>query len=382
MFSNHIDDIVNDITSLKTGLINLDQILQKVTNGHDLSVEDIWRLLSINPLKDISSYKKVLEISQENKCCLFHNKIFAIVPVYVTSYCQEHCVYCNFRAGNKLMVERVRLTDDELLNEVKYLVSEKGLRVVELVYATDPNVRIDSIIRHVRLVKDIVNGNHGLVGINAEPFDTDEYVKLKEGGLDFVVLWQETYDKETYQKVHIGNTKKTNFDYRINAFERMIEAGLDNIGLGVLSGLSDWRRDWFCLMLHEKYLNDTYGITPNILGVPRLKPAVGAELKETPYMLSDEEYKLAIAIHNIFSPLCMPFVNTREKWELCEEISKGGGNLFTFNCSTIPGGYTLGKKGYQFPTYNFDASLFKDKALTDGFQPVFDWNFENIHENT
>lgn len=322
--------------------------------------------------------RAILAQSTVNKSALFGGHVFAIVPIYATSICMERCLYCNFRAGNKgIEVERLRLSDRELVEEARYLIDEKGLRVLELVYATDPRMRVDSMCRHVELLRWLLDQQGGgAVGINAEALEEDEYRRLLDAGLSFVVLWQETYDRARYQELHPGRTKKANFEYRLDAYERMITAGIKNMGMGVLSGLIDWRRDWAMLMHHEGYLRRAYGHGAAILGIPRLKPAAGAILQSTPFVPTRQEFLVTIALHNIFSPQTMAFVNTREDWDLCIDLSKGGGCLFTFNCSTIPGGYSLGHQGYQFPTASFDAPVFAAKLRELGFSPVFDWFFE------
>jgi 2-iminoacetate synthase len=319
----------------------------------------------------------ILDAAAHVKARRYFGSVFAIVPVYVTSICVEHCLYCNYRVGNKgVEVERVRLSPDELGSEVDYLAAEKGLRVMELVYATDPRVRVDRMCRDVERTREALESyGGGTVGINAEALDEDEYRQLRDAGLNFAVLWQETYDETRYAEYHPGTTKKTRFEYRIDAYERMISSGVDAIGMGILSGLSDWRSDWALLMEHETYIAKRYGITPAILGVPRLKPAAGAVIRETSHIPSRQEFKSVIALHNLFSPSTLPFLNTREEWPLCRELVSGGGALFTFNCSTIPGGYAGGRHGYQFPTGNFDAPLFAPRLAADGLRTVFNWKF-------
>lgn len=319
---------------------------------------------------------KILDRSATTKTMHFSDRAYAIVPIYVTSVCIEQCMYCNFRSGNKgVEVERLRLSDLELAQEVEYLVKQKGLHVLELVYASDPMMRVDTMCRHVELLKKLLDQHGGgIVGINAEALEEKEYRRLVGAGLSFAVLWQETYDRERYRELHPGSTKKTNFNYRLDAYERMIAAGIKNVGLGILSGLADWKKDWAMLMYHEAYLRREYGVGAAVLGIPRLKPAAGSILQSTSFIPTRQEFLVSVALHNIFSPQTMAFVNTREDWDLCVELSKGGGCLFTFNCSTIPGGYSLGHRGYQFPTNSYDAPVWAEKLRERGFSPIFNWS--------
>lgn len=338
-------------------------------------------LLKINPTLDNEIFQAIVKKARLIKESFFKNDIFAVVPLYVTSVCDEQCLYCNFRAANQIQVERHRLNDHELLQEISFLINEKGYRTIELVYSTDHSSRIDAICRHIELVKkslETVGG--GLIGLNAEPFSEDEYRLLKSAGIDFIVLWQETYDSDVYQQMHPGITKKSNFEFRIDAYERMLKAGIEQIGMGVLSGLADWRKDWTMLFMHQEYLKKTYGMESPIIGIPRLKASEGAIIKKTGHMPTDDEFLLCIAAQCLFDPFSLPFVNTRENWDLCVRLSSGGGVLFTFNCSTIPGGYSLGCRGYQFPTFNFDIDLYAGKAVEEGFHTRMKWSFRDVEK--
>jgi 2-iminoacetate synthase len=382
MFSQELAAIESQVVSIMSQSptpAQIEEALSAASKRQSLGLEQIWCLLNLDPNTQRDAYEAVLNLSREIKASIYKNKVFAIVPLYVTSICQEHCIYCNYRAGNKgNQIERIRLTNEQLKQEAQFLIEDKGLRVIELVYATDPMVRIPEICEHVHIVQELLEEvGGGMVGINAEPFDIEDYVWLKENGLDFVVLWQETYQREIYRHLHPGGTKKSNFDYRVDSFERMILGGIKHVGLGVLSGLAPWRLDWLLLIAHERYLQERYGVKPSILGVPRLKPAPGAKLQWTPFIPTDDEYLLAIAVHNIVFPTSLPFINTREAWELCVKASAGGGALFTFDCKTIPGGYTLGVTGCQFPTFSYDARIYRFRLEANGLSPIFDWSFDS-----
>lgn len=324
--------------------------------------------------------RAILAGSAEAKTALYGGKLFIIVPIYVTSICQEQCLYCNFRGGNKgVEVQRRRLTDSELEREATYLVEEKGQRVLELVYASDPQMQVDAMCRHVELLRCVLERHGGgLVGISAEALEESEYRRLMSAGLCWSVVWQETYDRHRYAELHPGRTKKSNLEYRLNAYERMLAAGVEHVGIGVLTGLSDWRRDWAMLMLHEQYLLEQCGRGATILGTPRLKLAPGALMKEAPYAVTRQEFLATVALHNIFAPTTAAFVSTREDWELCVEMARGGGCLFTLNCSTTPGGYSLPHCGCQFTSGSYDASVYSAKLKAEGLEPVFKWSAEDL----
>ncbi len=318
----------------------------------------------------------ILGRSAELKSALYSGRVFAIVPIYITSICSEQCLYCNYRGGNKgVGVERRRLSDAELRQEAEFLVDQKGLRTLELVYASDPRMRVDAMCRHVELLRQFLDARGGgLVAISAEALEESEYRRLVAAGLSISVLWQETYDHSRYAVLHPGSTKKANFAYRMDAYERMLLAGVPHVGMGVLSGLADWRQDWAMLMLHEEYLQKQYGRSATILGIPRLKRALGALLQESSFTPTRQEFLVTVALHNIFSPKTAPFVSTREEWDVCLELARGGGCLFTLNCSTTPGGYSLQHGGCQFTSHSYDAPVYSTKLRTEGLRPIFLWN--------
>jgi 2-iminoacetate synthase len=327
--------------------------------------------------------QSILARSAEVKAALYGGRVFVIVPIYMTSICAEQCLYCNFRGGNKgIEVERRRLTEDELEQEATFLIEQKGHRVLELVYAADPRMRVDAMCRHVELLRRVLERHGGgLVGISAESLEERDYRRLVDAGLCWSVLWQETYDQDRYAALHPGRTKKANFEYRLDTYERMLVAGIEHVGIGVLSGLADWRRDWSMLMLHEEYLKQHCGTGATILGTPRLKLAPGAVLQETPYTPTRQEFLVTVALHNIFSPTTAAFASTREDWDVCVEMARGGGCLFTLNCATTPGGYSLQHGGCQFTSGSFDAPIYSSKLNSEGLEPVFNWSAGDLSGN-
>jgi 2-iminoacetate synthase len=326
----------------------------------------------------------------EVKRRFYDNRVFAVVPVYVSSVCAEQCVYCNYRAGNKgVGVERKRLSDDELRREALFLIEKKGFRTLELVYASDPRMTADVIARHVEMVKALLETHGGgIVGLSCEAMDEAEYERLAEAGLSFSVLWMETYNLRRYRELHPGVLRKSRFEYRLDAYERMIAAGIPAVGIGILSGLADWRRDWAMLMQHEQYLRENSTIASRnsstrhggatILGMPRLKHAPGALMHGSDFIPTTQEFVTALALHNLFAPTTTPFVSTREDWDTCIELAQGGGCLFTLNCSTIPGGYSLHSHGAQFKNNSFDAPVFGPKLRELGLNPVFRWDVDDL----
>ncbi|HEY3281458.1 MAG TPA: radical SAM protein [Armatimonadota bacterium] len=355
--------------------VELKELLSAAQSETRLEPGQMWRLLHLDTESQPEAFEQLLEAGRQRRRPSLRGQVLTVSPLYATSICQENCLYCNYRAANRgEHVARLRLSAEELEGEARFLIHERGLRAVELVYATDPKVRVPQICEHIALVKSLLDEvGGGQVGLSAEPFDVEDYARFVEAGLGFSVLWQETYDPGTYTRLHSARHKKGRFAYRVDAFDRMLEGGLSCVGHGILSGLSPWRRDWMSLIAHGLYLRDEAGSSPAILGTPRLKPAQGAELQTSPNLPTDPEFLLAIAIHSLALPECLPWINTRESWELCTRAAAGGGVLFTMDCSTIPGGYAHEERGYQFPVHSFNSKLYTQRLLDQGLQPVYDW---------
>lgn len=320
--------------------------------------------------------QELRELSAMSKRVRFQDRVYAVAPLYVSSFCAEQCTYCNYRAGNKISIDRRRLTSTELGQEITYLVECKGIHTIELVYASDPAISVDQICDHVAQTRELLEAyDGGTVGLSAEPLDENDYRKLVAAGLDFAVVWQETYDREVFRRVHPAGRNKSRLEYRLDTFDRMLMAGLPHIGMGVLSGLGDWRMDWAMLALHEDYIRYTYNKGAAILGIPRLKPAPGALLQRNDSIPTDEEFRSLIALHNLFRPGTAAFVSTREDWDMCVFLAQGGGCLFTFNCSTIPGGYSLGSRGTQFLSGSYDIDPHMKQLREVGIEAVRSWSF-------
>ena len=132
------------------------------------------------------------------------------------------------------------------------------------------------------------------------------------------------------------------------------------------------------LMLHEEYLQKNYGDGASILGTPRLKIAPGAIFQESPFTPTRQEFLATVALHNMFSPSTVPFVSTREDWDVCVELARGGGCLFTLNCSTTPGGYSLQHGGCQFTAGCYDAPIYSSKLEAEGLEPIFNWQAHDL----
>ena len=278
-----------------------------------------------------------------------------VIPVYLTSFCQNECLYCGYRQSNAL-AERVRLSLDEFRRELDLILSW-GHRQIELVLSEDPEFGPEVVARYVELTRrklDRLGG--GVVGLCSPVYEREDYVRLREAGLEWVVEWQETYHQPHFDRWHVTGSPKRDIEYRLDLWDRVIAAGIKKIALGALLGLYDWRYDVLATIEHGNYLRRTYGLEPHAIGIPRLKPARGvlASQKPSRFTVSDDDYRLILSLYHLAFPRSRLFFNTRESYEM--NISMvAAGDLFTVDCDTFPGGYLRNDTPGQFSTHGFPS---------------------------
>jgi 2-iminoacetate synthase len=276
-----------------------------------------------------------------------------VIPVYLTSFCENECLYCGYRQSNAL-AERVRLGLDEFSRELDLILSW-GHRQIELVLSDDPEFGPDVLARYVELTRQKLDGlGGGVVGLCSPVYEREDYVRLGAAGLDWVVEWQETYHQPHFNRWHVIGSPKRDFESRLDLWDRVIAAGIKKIALGALLGLYDWRYDALAAIEHGNYLRRAYRIEPYALGIPRLKPARGvlASQKASRFTVSDDDYRLILSLYHLAFPHSRLFFNTRENYEM--NISMvGPGDLFTVDCDTFPGGYLRHETPGQFSTHGF-----------------------------
>jgi 2-iminoacetate synthase len=276
-----------------------------------------------------------------------------VIPVYLTSFCANECLYCGYRESNAL-AERTRLSLDEFNRELDLILSW-GHRQIELVLSEDSQFGPDVVARYVELARrrlDHLGG--GVVGLCSPVYKREDYVRLREAGLEWVVEWQETYHQSHFERWHAAGSPKRDFEYRLDLWDRVIAGGINKIALGALLGLYDWRYDVLAGIEHGNYLRRAYGLEPHAMGIPRLKPARGvpASQKASRFTVSDDDYKLILSVYHLAFPRSRLFFNTRESYEM--NISMvAAGDLFTVDCDTFPGGYLRNDTPGQFSTHGF-----------------------------
>ncbi len=276
-----------------------------------------------------------------------------VIPVYLTSFCANECLYCGYRESNAL-AERTRLSLDDFNRELDLILSW-GHRQIELVLSEDTEFGPDVVARYVELTRkrlDRVGG--GVVALCSPVYQRQDYARLHGAGLEWVVEWQETYHRSHFDRWHVAGSPKRDFEFRLDLWDRVIAGGIKKIALGALLGLYDWRYDALATIEHGNYLRRAYGLEPHAMGIPRLKPARGvpATQKASRFTVTDDDYRLILSLYHLAFPQSRLFFNTRENYEM--NISMvAAGDLFTVDCDTFPGGYLRNDTPGQFSTHGF-----------------------------
>jgi 2-iminoacetate synthase len=276
-----------------------------------------------------------------------------IIPVYLTSFCRNECLYCGYRQSNSI-AERVRLNPEDFEKQLDLILSW-GHRQIELVLSDDPEFGPETVARYVAATRRKLEAlGGGVVALCSPVYQQEDYVRLRDAGLNWVVEWQETYHRPHFDRWHFAGSPKRNYESRLDLWDRVIAAGITKIGMGVLLGLYDFRYDALAVIEHGNYLRRTYGIEPHALGIPRLKPARGVLASQKPnrFSVSDDDFRLVISVYHMAFPASRLFFNTRESYDL--NISMvAAGDLFTVDCETLPGAYLRRHLPGQFSTHDY-----------------------------
>ena len=326
----------------------LNAILEKASTLNGLSLEDVATLLRVENHDDIHS---IMEMAKKVKEDIYGKRLVLFAPLYTGNVCVNNCVYCAFRRDNKQIIRKV-LTMDELEKETRILLQDGHKRVL-LICGESPRNNIDYICEAIRRVYAVQEGENQVRRINVElaPMSVEDFRKLNEEHIGTYVCFQETYDPVLYKEYHPGNSPKSDFENRLLVMDRAMEAGINDVGLGVLFGLADYRYEILALMEHANHLEKAYGCGPHTISFPRIEPAEGAPLPEhIPHAVSDEDFKKIIAIIRIALPYTGIILSTRENDEMRTELFHYGISQVSAGSRTNPGAYSddAEQSGSQF----------------------------------
>ena len=315
--------------------------------------------------------KRIYEIAEEIKLAFYGNRIVIFAPLYLSNYCVNGCVYCPYHLKNKTIPRR-KLTQEEVKKEVIAL-QDMGHKRLAIESGEDPvNNRIEYILECIRTIYSIHHKNGAIrrVNVNIAATTVENYRKLKDAGIGTYILFQETYHKESYLKLHPTGPKH-DYDYHTEAMDRAMEGGIDDVGLGVLFGLELYKYEFAGLLMHAEHLEAVHGVGPHTISVPRVKRADDIDPDEFDGGISDETFEKITACIRLAVPYTGIIISTRESEAVRSKLLRLGVSQVSGGSRTSVGGYAEEERPHD--TEQFDVS---DQRTLD---EVVAWLMENGH---
>ncbi len=363
-------DYINKTESTKK---RVREVIAKSLNKERLNLEETAVLINA---KDPELIEEIKEGAKTLKEKVYGNRIVLFAPLYIGNKCTNNCKYCGFRTSNKDAI-RQTLEDQQIVEEVEAL-EDNGQKRLILVYGEHPDYSPEYIAHTVKTVYGVIKGNGEIrrVNINAAPLDIDGYRIVKEAGIGTYQVFQETYHPEAYAQYHLGG-KKRDFDWRLTSLDRAQEAGVDDVGIGALFGLYDWRYEVLALVRHTNHFEACYNIGPHTISFPRIQDASSIDV-DPKYTVNDDEFVRLVAILRLAVPYTGMILTARESVNVRREVMQ-------FGVSQIDGGTKLELGSYheskneeqnlnreQF-TINDSRSLGEiiDELIDTGYLPSF-----------
>ena len=321
------------------------RVIQKSLDKNRLNLAEVATLVQTTDPKLIDEIREGAQTLKER---VYGNRIVLFAPLYVGNYCMNNCEYCGFKASNKNALRKT-LTKSDLIDNVKAL-EQNGQKRLILVYGEHRKYTPDYIAETVKTVYEVKSGNGEIrrVNINAAPLDIEGFRTVRDAGIGTYQVFQETYHEESYARYHTGG-KKRDYNYRLTSLDRAQEAGLDDVGIGALFGLYDWRFEVMGLVRHVNHLEAIYNVGPHTISFPRLTDASDFKVNDK-YRVNDEEFTRIIAILRLAVPYTGMILTARESRAIRKEVLKYG-------CSQIDAGTKIELGAY--------ADEFKEKQDLD-----------------
>jgi len=337
--------ILNESVKEDSGRVRA--ILDKALELKGLSVGEVGVLCAVHDPDLLTElYHTARQIKEE----IYGRRLVFFAPLYVSNMCANECSYCAFRASSKA-IHRRALTQEEVARETAFLVDRGHKRILLVAGESYPKEGFNYVIKCIETIYSVKRGLGEIrrVNVNVAPLSVEEFRQLKAAKIGTYQLFQETYHQDTYHKVHLRGRKR-DYEWRVTAMDRAMEAEIDDVGIGVLFGLYDWRFEILALIQHVSHLEKMFGVGCHTVSVPRIEPALNAPLSERPPApVSDEEFRKLISILRLAIPYTGMIMSTRETPEMRDETFALGVSQISAGSRTNPGGYTED---------TFDASQF------------------------
>ena len=312
------------------------QILEKAKERKGLDHREASVLLAC---EDENINQEIYALAEQIKKDFYGNRIVMFAPLYLSNYCVNGCVYCPFHAKNG-HIPRKKLTQEEIRREVIAL-QDMGHKRLALETGEDPvNCPIEYVLESIRTIYSIQHKNGAIrrVNVNIAATTVENYRKLKEAGIGTYILFQETYHKENYEKLHPTGPKH-DYAYHTEAMDRAMEAGIDDVGIGVLFGLERYRYEFAGLLMHGEHLEAAYGVGPHTISVPRIRRADDIDPGDFDHGIDDDTFAKLVACIRIAVPYTGMIISTRESRQCRERVLHLGVSQISGGSRTSVGGY-------------------------------------------
>ncbi len=369
-FIDH-EKIFNYLNKSKKPDINeIREITDHARELQGISFEEAQRLLIAEDREQIDL---IFDTANFIKNEIYGKRLVLFAPLYVSNLCNNECLYCAFRKSNKEIARRT-LTLEEIARETKILINQGHKRILLVSGEGLGQSALEYSIKAIETIYSTKteNGEIRRININIAPLPVDSFKRLKAAGIGTYQLFQETYHYDTYKNMHLKGPK-SDYVYHLTAMDRAMEGGIDDVGVGILFGLYDYRFEIMALMQHIRHLEDKFGVGCHTISVPRIEPATGSELSENPpYRLTDEDFYKIIAILRITVPYTGIILSTREDEKARRASFKLGISQISAGSRTNPGGYSEDESAAQFSLGDhrpLDEVIYD--IATNGYVPSF-----------
>ena len=338
---NIINQIISDAEKKSEDSEIVREILKKAEKAEGITDEEAAILLSI---KDENLLEEMYAVSKKIKEKIYGKRIVMFAPLYISNYCVNNCRYCGYKHCNDELF-RKKLNSEELIAEVKAL-EKLGHKRIALEAGEDPiNCSIDYVLDCIKDIYSIKfkNGSIRRINVNIAATTVENYRKLKEAEIGTYILFQESYHKPTYEYFHLQGPKK-DYEYHTTAMFRAREAGIDDVGIGVLYGLYDYKYETIAMIRYANELEKVTGVGPHTISVPRLRPAENVSLENYPHLVEDKNFKKLVAVLRLAVPYTGLIISTREEAGFRDEIIDIGISQVSSGSCTGVGGYSEREK--------------------------------------
>jgi 2-iminoacetate synthase len=298
-------------------------IIRKSMSIETLLPEETAALIAV---RDPGLWGEIFSAAADIKKKVYDNRVVTFAPLYCSNLCVNNCLYCGFRSGNPA-VQRQMLSMDQIRKEAEVLAGALGHKRLIAVYGEHPATGADYIAESMAAIYGIKVpvrkgwGQIRRVNVNAAPMSVADYRKIHEAGIGTYQVFQETYHHATYRSVHPAGTLKSDYRWRLYSLHRAMEAGIDDVAIGALFGLYDWRFEVMGMLAHARDLERVFGIGPHTVSVPRIEPAVNTKFgQDSPYRVSDEDFKKVIAVLRLSIPYAGLIITCREQPDMIRQV--------------------------------------------------------------